>query len=189
MDEDGFITLTGRSKELIIRSGHNIAPSAIENVLAWHPEVSAAAAVGRPDPRTGEMPVAFVELVKGGNTTAHELREFCKSSIEETGTTPADVTILKELPRTAVGKTFKPTLQHLAREMHFSNVLSAKAAWRAISVSSFQECAGTDVIEFSVPSGHGLTKTKAELENLMGAYALNWRLRVEKPKRGENHAN
>jgi fatty-acyl-CoA synthase len=60
VDADGFISLTGRAKDLIIRGGHNIDPATIEDALLTHPDVTAAAAVGRPDPHAGEVPVAFV---------------------------------------------------------------------------------------------------------------------------------
>ena len=65
VDGDGFIRLAGRAKDLIIRGGHNIDPATIEDALLAHPDVTAAAAVGRPDPHSGEVPVAFVTLAPG----------------------------------------------------------------------------------------------------------------------------
>ena len=62
LDEDGFVYLTGRAKDLIIRGGHNIDPAIIEDALLAHPQVTAAAAVGRPDVHAGEVPVAYVTL-------------------------------------------------------------------------------------------------------------------------------
>ena len=67
LDEDGFIYLTGRAKDLIIRGGHNIDPAIIEDALLAHPQVTAAAAVGRPDVHAGEVPVAYVTLAPGGH--------------------------------------------------------------------------------------------------------------------------
>ena len=60
VDADGFVYLTGRAKDLIIRGGHNIDPRVIEEALLRHPAVAAAAAVGRPDRHSGEVPVAYV---------------------------------------------------------------------------------------------------------------------------------
>ena len=65
LDEDGFVYLTGRAKDLIIRGGHNIDPSIIEDTLLAHPQVTAASAVGRPDVHAGEVPVAYVTLAPG----------------------------------------------------------------------------------------------------------------------------
>ena len=73
VDDDGFVYLSGRAKDLIIRGGHNIDPAIIENALLAHPQVSAAGAVGRPDVHAGEVPVAYVTLVPGATTTADEL--------------------------------------------------------------------------------------------------------------------
>ena len=72
VDGDGFIRLAGRAKDLIIRGGHNIDPATIEDALLAHPDVTAAAAVGRPDPHAGEVPVAFVTLAAGNR--AHRRR-------------------------------------------------------------------------------------------------------------------
>jgi fatty-acyl-CoA synthase len=69
IDEDGFIYLTGRAKDLIIRGGHNIDPATIENALLEHPDVTAASAVGQPDAHAGEVPVAYVTLKAGASVT------------------------------------------------------------------------------------------------------------------------
>ena len=69
VDGDGFIRLAGRAKDLIIRGGHNIDPATIEDALLAHPDVTAAAAVGRPDPHAGEVPVAFVTLPREPSVT------------------------------------------------------------------------------------------------------------------------
>ena len=110
IDEDGYIWLTGRKKELIIRGGHNIDPRLIEEALHEHPSVALAAAVGRPDPRLGEMPVAYVELKPGATATAAELMKFAQEHIGERAAIPKEIIILDKLPLTAVGKLFKPTL-------------------------------------------------------------------------------
>jgi fatty-acyl-CoA synthase len=74
VDPDGFLYLTGRAKDLIIRGGHNIDPAVIEDALLAHPAVTAASAVGRPDPHAGEVPVAYVALAPGAAATPEELR-------------------------------------------------------------------------------------------------------------------
>lgn len=109
-DADGYLWLTGREKELIIRGGHNMDPQLIEEPLMEHSAVALAAAVGRPDPRVGEMPVCYVELKPGASATEEELLEFAKQNIGERAAVPKRVYVLDEIPLTAVGKIFKPAL-------------------------------------------------------------------------------
>lgn len=110
-DADGFFWLTGRSKELIIRGGHNIDPKSIEEVLAAHPAVNLAAAVGRPDPYAGEVPVAYVDTV--ASTSEAELIAWCSARIGERAAIPKAIIIVDKLPVTGVGKIHKPTLNLL----------------------------------------------------------------------------
>jgi len=109
-DAEGFFWLTGRKKELIIRGGHNIDPKTIEEALAAHPAVALAAAVGRPDPHSGEVPVAYVQAREGKAVTGPELLEFATALISERAAIPKRIYVVDALPLTAVGKTFKPAL-------------------------------------------------------------------------------
>jgi fatty-acyl-CoA synthase len=111
LDADGFVHLAGRAKDLIIRGGHNIDPAAIEAVLLSHPEVADAAAVGRPDPRAGEVPVAYVTLVPGSTLTGPELRTWVTRTDLEPAARPRIVTIREALPVTDVGKPYKLALR------------------------------------------------------------------------------
>jgi fatty-acyl-CoA synthase len=111
-DEEGYFWLTGRKKELIIRGGHNIDPLTIEAPLHRHPAVQIAAAVGRPDPHAGELPVAYVQLRAGETATEAELLAFLKAEIAERAALPRQVHIIDAMPLTAVGKIFKPALKH-----------------------------------------------------------------------------
>ena len=120
IDAEGYIWLTGRAKDLIIRGGHNIDPSIVEEALHEHPSVELAAAVGRPDSYTGEMPVAYVQLKPGENVTPDELKEFGRERIPERAANPADITIIDEMPLTGVGKIFKPTLRYMSAEKVFN---------------------------------------------------------------------
>jgi len=114
IDEDGFLWITGRAKDLIIRGGHNIDPAEIEEVLAGHPAVAFAGAIGQPDAFSGEIPCAYVELVKGATVTSEELLAYAKKHIHERAAVPKHIGILDELPKTAVGKVFKPDLRREA---------------------------------------------------------------------------
>ncbi len=128
LDEDGYLWLTGRAKDLIIRGGHNIDPQMIEDVLYQHPEVETAAAVGRPDRYAGEIPVAFVQLKPGGSITAEALQAFVREHIPERAAAPAEIFLTQSMPVTAVGKIFKPQLRYLAAETAFSRDLAPLAA-------------------------------------------------------------
>jgi acyl-CoA synthetase (AMP-forming)/AMP-acid ligase II len=111
VDEDGYLWITGRAKDLIIRGGHNIDPAEIEDALLGHPAVSFAGAIGQPDAHAGELPCAFVELIGGASVTPEELITHCKTHVKERAAQPKHIKIMNELPKTAVGKIFKPDLR------------------------------------------------------------------------------
>ena len=121
VDEQGFIYLTGRAKDLIIRGGHNIDPVTVEDSLLSHPAVTAAAAVGRPDPHSGEVPVAYVTVT--GLPTEAELLEWAASRVSERAAAPKSVTIVQALPLTAVGKPNKLPLRADAARGALSDAL------------------------------------------------------------------
>ena len=120
MDNDGFLYLTGRAKDLISRSGHNIDPEIIEEPLNRHPEVLSAIAVGMPDPYAGELPMAFVVLQPGSAVTAQDLLTYCESEVSERAAVPKRIELIATMPMTAVGKIFRPLLreQISARVLH-----------------------------------------------------------------------
>ncbi len=124
-DADGYLWLTGRAKDMIIRGGHNIDPLAIEEVLHGHPAVEIAAAVGRPDAHAGEMPIAFVQLKAGAQVEASELHDFARNHISERAAAPAEVVIVPAMPLTAVGKVFKPQLRYQAAQRVFERLARA----------------------------------------------------------------
>ena len=111
IDADGYIWITGRAKDLIIRGGHNIDPAEIEEALLGHEAVAFAGAIGQPDPHAGEVPCAFVELVEGAKVTEEELLAFAREHVAERAAQPKHLKIMDELPKTAVGKIFKPDLR------------------------------------------------------------------------------
>jgi fatty-acyl-CoA synthase len=123
IDADGYIWLTGRSKDLIIRGGHNIDPVMIEEALNRHPAVETAAAVGLPDTYAGELPMVFVQLRPGADATADELREFCRKEIPERAAVPVQVVPIPVMPLTGVGKIYKPALRLMAAQRAFEAVL------------------------------------------------------------------
>ncbi|MGZ4331694.1 MAG: class I adenylate-forming enzyme family protein, partial [Solirubrobacteraceae bacterium] len=109
-DEDGYLVLVDRLKDMIIRGGENIYPKEIEDALDSHPSVLEAAVVGRPDPLFGEEPVAFVVLRPGHAAEPDELIEHCKNVLAKFKV-PRAVFIEANLPRTPIGKIAKPELR------------------------------------------------------------------------------
>ena len=110
LDADGFVYLTGRAKDLIIRGGHNIDPRVIEEGLLSHPAVAAAAAVGRPDRHSGEVPVAYVIPTDPGRFDEAELLAWASTAIGEPAARPKRIYPIKAIPVTAIGKPYKPAL-------------------------------------------------------------------------------
>ncbi len=109
IDEDGFLFIVGRKKELIIRGGYNIYPAEIEDVLHGHPAIAEAAVVGVPDDRLGEEVKAFVTLKAGKSVTGPELIAFCKERLAAYKY-PRLVEFRDELPKNATGKVLKDEL-------------------------------------------------------------------------------
>ena len=114
IDAEGYLYITGRAKDLIIRGGHNIDPAIIEEAMMGHPSVAFAGAIGQPDAHAGELPCVYVELIKGAEVGVEELMAFARDRIHERAALPKHIEVLSELPKTAVGKVFKPDLRRRA---------------------------------------------------------------------------
>ena len=125
MDAEGQIRISGREKDLIIRSGHNIEPSLIENVLVQYPGVMLAAAVGKPDAYAGELPIAFIEMHPGAQVDIDALLRFASERIAERPAVPKEIFIMNKLPLTSVGKPMKHLLQLEAARLVFHEALRA----------------------------------------------------------------
>ena len=112
-----------------------IAPAEIEEALLGHEAVAFAGAIGQPDAHSGEVPCAFVELVDGASATEKELMDYCKVHVHERAAQPKHMTILDELPKTAVGKVFKPDLRKQAITRIYNGALeAADVSARVVSV-------------------------------------------------------
>ena len=110
MDEDGYVTLVDRIKDLILVSGFNVYPRVVEEAIYRHPDVAAATVVAMPDPYRGESPAAFVEPKPGAALTAEALRDFLQDKLNPVEM-PRLIEIRPSLPRTAVGKLSKKELK------------------------------------------------------------------------------
>lgn len=123
-DKGGVIWIKGRSKDLIIRGGHNIDPQMIEEVLYQHSAILSAAAVGKPCNKAGELPVAYVCLREKNAISEKELLEFVTEKITERAAIPKNIYIIETMPMTLVGKIHKPTLRMDAIQRVFTEQLS-----------------------------------------------------------------
>jgi long-chain acyl-CoA synthetase len=110
LDEDGFVIITDRKKDMAIVGGFNVYPKDVEEVLFTHPKVALAAVVGLPDPHTGEKIKAFIQLRPGMQATEEEMLEFCKERM--TGyKRPRSVEFRESLPTSVVGKVLRRVLK------------------------------------------------------------------------------
>jgi fatty-acyl-CoA synthase len=106
MDEEGYLRITGRRKEMIIRGGENIYPREIEDFLFTHPKIAEVAVFGVPDDRLGEQVAAWIQLHSGETASADEIRQFCKDEIAHFKI-PKYIRFVDELPMTITGKPQK----------------------------------------------------------------------------------
>ena len=139
LDEEGYLWITGRAKDLIIRGGHNIDPLPVEEILFQHPSVALAALVGQPDAYAGELPLAYVQLKPDAKTTPAELVEFVRERTPERAAVPVNVVLIDAMPLTGVGKVFKPQLRWDAAQRVFAGALddlAKRGASVAVSVSA-----------------------------------------------------
>jgi fatty-acyl-CoA synthase len=154
VDADGLVRITGRAKDLIIRSGHNIDPAVIEDAAASHPQVVTSAAVGRPDAYAGEVPSLYVVLRENTPEVLTDLHAHMGRTVPEPPARPKSIVPLPALPITAAGKVDKPALRRDAA------VRVAKE-----SIGTLPAFAGSDV-EITAHDGTGgrtlVTVTLAE---------------------------
>jgi fatty-acyl-CoA synthase len=115
MDDEGYVNIVGRSKDMIIRGGENVYPREIEEFLYTHPDVSDVAVIGVPDERYGEEIMAWVQLREGASTSGDDLREFCQGKIAHYKV-PRYVKLVDEFPMTITGKVQKFKMREAAVE-------------------------------------------------------------------------
>lgn len=162
-DENGFLFLTGRAKDLIIRGGHNIDPVLIEEPLLAHPDVADVVAVGQPDPHAGEIPIAFVKATPGHNIDLDALTLYAQENISERAAIPKRLQLVDEIPLTAVGKVFKPRLREMATE-HALNSLLQEAGIKAAVHASTDQLKGLQA-SITLDSSDNAAKTQALLQS------------------------
>ena len=110
MDEDGYIVITDRKKDMIIVGGFNCYPREVEEVLYTHPKVALAAVVGVPDPKSGEAVKAFIQLAPGADATEEEVIAYCRERLAGYKR-PRRVEFREALPTSVIGKVLRRVLR------------------------------------------------------------------------------
>jgi len=115
MDDDGYVTIVDRKKDIVVRGGENISSREVEELLLHHPAVLEAAVIGWPDERLGERVGAFVQLRSGQALSIEEVRTLFRELGVARQKTPEHLVVVKDFPRTAAGKVIKPELRKIAK--------------------------------------------------------------------------
>jgi fatty-acyl-CoA synthase len=175
LDPEGYVWLTGRSKDLIIRGGHNIDPVIIEEALNRHPAVETAAAVGLPDSYAGELPMVFVQLRPGAGVTAEELREFCRREIPERAAVPVQVALIPVMPLTGVGKIYKPALRREAAQRAFEAAIAplrAEGTTAAVTIRDDPAHGMLAAVQVTAPAGASREAIVSRCAELLGGFQI-----------------
>ncbi len=172
LDADGYLWITGRAKDLIIRGGHNIDPAVIEEALMGHPAVAFAGAIGQPDAHSGEAPAVYAELVAGATADAAALLAFLSEHLPEPAAMPRHVEVLEALPKTAVGKVFKPDLRRRAIVRVYDATL--EAAGLGARVGAVVEDRRLGLVAELAPGPEGTGEAEAVRAALAG-FLVPWR--------------
>src|SRR5579862_830066 len=177
-DAEGYHWLTGRVKDVIIRGGHNIDATLIEDILRKHPAVVLAAAVSKPDAYAGELPVAYVEPVKGAGVTAEELKNFVRAHITERAATPDEIFLLDQLPLTDIGKPDKVRLRQDAAARTFRAVLGKALGREAgLSIAVGPDATRGTIATIRVDAASAKRREiEAEIHRVMKDYTMPYRL-------------
>jgi fatty-acyl-CoA synthase len=168
LDAQGYVHVTGRAKDVIIRGSHNIDPGLVEDAFLAHPAVAMCAVVSEPDAHAGEVPAAFVTLKPGAQVPAEALLAEVAPQVYERPAVPKRVVVLEALPTTAVGKVYKPALRVRATELKLREVLAAVAP--GVGVTAREKGAGC-VVEVVVP-GERDAKLEQRMRDALGAIAV-----------------
>lgn len=171
VDEQGWVRLVGRAKDLIIRGGHNIDPALIEDALLEHPAVMSAGAVGQPNAHSGEVPVAYVALAPDAGAEVDEaaLVAWAREHVSESAAVPKHVRIVPTLPVTDVGK---PNKLPLRADAAGREIEAALASVPGIAAVEAEPVDGNIRVTVRVTAD----ADEARIHEILAAYALDWRL-------------
>jgi len=175
IDAQGYLHVTGRSKDVIIRGSHNIDPGLVVDAFLAHPAIAMCAVVGEPDPHSGEVPAAFVTLKPGVQLAPDALLGEVAGRVYERPAVPKRVVVLEALPLTAVGKVYKPALRLRATELKLHEVLGAAVPGVALQVQAREKGAGC-VAEVTVQAPRDAA-LEQRLREALGAISIETEFR------------
>ncbi|MFC1884139.1 acyl-CoA synthetase [Thermodesulfobacteriota bacterium] len=181
-DSDGYFWLTGRKKELIIRGGHNIDPATIEEPLYSLPGIQVAAAVGKPDPHAGEVPVAYVQVQQGADLNEEKILDHLRKTVGERAAVPKEVFILNEIPLTSVGKIFKPALKwDSIRRVYYSALENIGDMAKSIKVTVNEDKVHGALAIIEIKPAPGVSKEDIinKVEELLTLYTVRYDLIIK----------
>ncbi len=170
VDPDGYFWITGRAKDLIIRGGHNIDPGMVEEAIMTHPAVAMVAVIGQPDSYAGELPCAYVELNEGASATPEEIVAFADENVPERAAQPVYAEIMDELPKTHVGKIFKPDLRRTAIRRVYAEALEKAGISAEISCEKDEK---KGVIAVVKPKDNS---DEAAIGAVLNNFAIAWKM-------------
>ena len=185
-DADGRIYIAGRSKDLIIRSGHNIDPAMIENAMSTHPAIAIAAAVGMPDAYAGELPVCFAELLPGTDISVEDLQAHARNTIDERPAWPKQIYVVDAIPLTTVGKIYKPALRCDAAARFVTGMLHTELGVPNASVEVVD--GGARGMRVTVSLNEDDRSCVAKVEQALAAYLFEAHVRVREALGGTERA-
>lgn len=178
IDEDGYLWITGRAKDLIIRGGHNIDPRMIEEAFFKHPDVIEVAAIGVPDAYAGEMPGAYVVVKADARIGADELLEFGAANIPERAAVPKHYFLVDELPKTPLGKVNKAALRVDATQREYSRIVAS------LGIASLEKVEAYDQGSAGVRCRVSLRNTPAQesemdaIRQALGAFTIPYDISI-----------
>jgi fatty-acyl-CoA synthase len=176
IDGDGFLWITGRKKDLIIRGGHNIDPAIIEEPAYRHSAVQLAAAIGKPDKYAGELPILFVQLKPGTTQSAAELEDFLRARIVERAAMPKSIIILPELPLSGPGKISKLLLRRRTICDLFGDELGRLDLGDThIDLAIVEDSLAGEVVELSWRGASPGVRLRHDVGAALGDYAIPYR--------------
>ncbi|MEJ8840309.1 AMP-binding protein [Ramlibacter sp. AN1133] len=175
VDAQGYVHVTGRAKDVIIRGSHNIDPGLVEDAFLAHPAVAMCAVVGEPDAHAGEVPAAFVMLKPGAQVTAEALLAQVAPDVYERPAVPKRLVVLDALPTTAVGKVYKPALRVQAIELKLREVFAGAAPGVQVDVRVGEK--GGGFVADAAIRGAADAQLEQRLRDALGAIAVETRFR------------
>ncbi len=170
VDPDGYYWITGRAKDLIIRGGHNIDPGMVEEAIMTHPAVAMVAVIGQPDSYAGELPCAYVELNEGASATPEEIVAFADEHVPERAAQPVYAEVMDELPKTHVGKIFKPDLRRAAIRRVYTEALGKAGITAEVSCEKDEKKGVIAVVKPTDGSD------EAKIAGVLNSFAIAWKM-------------